>query len=245
MQLRNLKPSTKMALSTFLISVLIGTGSAIVMLGLLLSDAESGFVLPTMEKVKIKYSYPAVISSMKTTMYEYVADDEDIVVVEKWIESGKKNDQHFIDNVLPIFEADCTSCHSKSSTKTKAAPNIPLKTYEDILITTEAGYSWGSMARQAHLHLFGIGTFLAILSIIMSFSSIREPIKMILISAASIALWVDVLGWWLTKYFVNFAYVIFGAGGIMSSSIIAMAALCLADLWFSVPFLSTAKDEQA
>lgn len=240
MTLKSLNSSARLAASFFVGSIIIGTLSSLIMLGLLLSEAESGFVFPTLEGIKIKYAYPQLISSMKTSMYEYVADDEDIDTVQKWIDEGMKEDS-FKAEVQPIMKADCTSCHSKSSTKTKAVPGIPLGKFEEVKAQASAGYTWAKMSRQAHFHLFGIGVFLAILSLLMAHSNYFPWIRNLLISTATIFLWIDVMGWWFTKYLIEFAYVIYVAGAIMSGSILAMAGLVFLDLWVRVPWISETK----
>jgi len=77
-----------------------------------------------------------IIESMKTTMYEYVADDEEIEIVAKWIANGAKNDAFFKEEVLTVMEYDCQNCHSETSTMTDAAPDKPLTTYDEVLIYT-------------------------------------------------------------------------------------------------------------
>jgi hypothetical protein len=76
---------------------------------------------------------PLIVQSMKTTMYEYVADDEEIDIVTKWIAEGAKNDNYFNEEVLTIMEYDCQNCHSATSTMSKAAPDKPLMTYEEVI----------------------------------------------------------------------------------------------------------------
>lgn len=75
---------------------------------------------------------PPIVVSMKTTMYEYVAEDEDIHKMARWIEEGSENNAFFRSEILPMMKRDCTSCHNTSSTMTDAAPEIPLSRYEDI-----------------------------------------------------------------------------------------------------------------
>ena len=237
MNLKSLNTSAKLAASFFAASVIIGTVSSLIMLGLLLSEKESGFVLPTLEGIKIKYAYPIIISSMKSSMYEYVADDGDIEIVQEWIDGGATK-EFFKEEVQPILKADCTKCHSKTSTMTKAIPGMPLGKYEQVLPLTKAGYTWAKMSRQAHLHLFGIGVFLAIISGLLAYSSYYPWIRNLLIATSTIFLWIDVLGWWLTKYLVEFAYVIYTAGTLMSASILAMCVLVLLDIWIQVPIIS-------
>lgn len=244
MTLKTLNFSARLAASLFVGSVLIGTISSLIMLGLLMSEREEGFVLPTIEGIRIKYAYPVLVSSMKQSMYEYVADDEDIEIVQQWIAEGAGK-AFFKEQVQPILKADCVKCHSKSSTMTKAVPGLPMGKYKQVLKFTEGGYTWAKMSRQAHLHLFGIGVFLAILSLLMAFTDYYPWVRNLLIAAASIFLWFDVLGWWLTKYLVEFAYLIYIAGAFMSASILTMSALVLLDIWSHVPLLAPASRGRA
>lgn len=236
-ELKRINQPGKIALSMFLISIIIGTASAIIMLGLLMSDQDKGFALPTMEKIKVHYAYPLLVAAMKTNMYEYVADDEEIEIVQNWIADGALKDELFKEEVLPIMKDNCTKCHNKTSTMSKAVPGLPLTSYDSITKFVEPGYTWVKMAKQAHLHLFGIGMFLVLIGFMMAHTSYLNWIKNTLIIVSSIALWIDVLGWWLTKFFVNFSYVIFGAGGTMSGAIILMCFMCLADMWVNVPVI--------
>ena len=140
MTLKTLNFSARLAASFFVGSVIIGTVSSLIMLGLLLSESESGFVFPTLEGIRIKYAYPLIVTSMKTSMYEYVADDADIETVQKWIDEGAE-EAFFKAEVLPIMKADCTKCHSISSTQTKAMPGMPLSKFEQVQPLTQAGYT--------------------------------------------------------------------------------------------------------
>ena len=121
---------------------------------------------------------------------------------------------------------------------TKDVPGIPLGKFSEVKAQASAGYTWAKMSRPAHFHLFGIGVFLAILSLMMAYSSYFPWIRNLLISTATIFLWLDVMGWWLTKYLIEFAYVIYFAGAVMSGSILAMAGLVLLDLWLRVPWIT-------
>lgn len=235
--LKHLNTSAKLALSFFLLSIIIGTISALIMLGLLLTHQESGFAIPSVENIKIKYHYPALVSAMKTSMYQYVADDADIDTVSKWITSGKAEADYEKD-IAPIMNTACVSCHNPTSTMTGAMPGLPLTSYKEVVSHSEAGYSWVKMAKQAHVHLFGIGTFLAIVSLIFAFASFRPWIRNTIISVGWVALILDVLCWWLTKYELSFAYVIVVAGAAMSGSAIGMCGLSMLDLWIRVPLIT-------
>lgn len=243
--LKRLNTSARIGLSFFLLTIIIGTVSALIMLGLLLTHQKSGFAIPTVENIKLKYHYPQLVSAMKTSMYQHVADDADIETVKTWIAEGSQ-EKAYTKDIRPILKLSCTSCHNPSSTMTGAAPGIPLTSYKETLRYTEAGYGWVKMAKQAHVHLFGIGTFLVLVTGIFAFTSFRPWIRNTLISVCWVALLLDVLSWWLTKYMPGFAYVIVGAGAAMSGTAIAMSALALLDFWIVVPFITApAPDDPA
>ncbi len=242
-QLKDLNQSARIALSFFLLAIVIGTVSALIMLGLLLTHQESGFAVPSVENIKIKYHYPQLVSAMKTSMNQYVADDADIEAVSKWIANGK-TEEEYKKTIAPIMSTACVSCHNPTSTMSGAMPGLPLTTYKEVVKYTVAGYSWVKMAKQAHVHLFGIGTFLALVTFIFAFTSFRPWFRSTVIAVTWIALILDVLCWWLTKYQLGFAYVIVGAGAAMSGGGIGMSVLALLDLWIKVPFLSRTSPEE-
>ncbi|MFH2133419.1 MAG: hypothetical protein ABIK68_23830 [bacterium] len=82
---------------------------------------------------------PLLVNAMKTTMYEYVTDDEEIDSVGQWIKKGALNDGEFSDVILPIMKENCTKCHSVSSTMSDAVPEKPLAAYEDVIKYISAG----------------------------------------------------------------------------------------------------------
>lgn len=88
---------------------------------------------------KIRAIHPRIVAAMKTSMYDQVADDEDIEIMAQWIEQGSKNDDFFKNNIYPIIKLDCLNCHSKGSTMTRKAPHIPFNSYGDIKKFTKVG----------------------------------------------------------------------------------------------------------
>ncbi|MBC8441816.1 MAG: hypothetical protein H8D87_19285 [Deltaproteobacteria bacterium] len=82
---------------------------------------------------------PRIVAAMKTSMYEQVADDEDIDVMAQWIEKGAKNDDIFKKEIFSIIKNDCKNCHSPTSTMTKKVPYIPFASYDDIKKFTTVG----------------------------------------------------------------------------------------------------------
>lgn len=237
MTLKSLNTGAKLAVTFFLGSVLIATVSALILLGLAISEETEGAVMPSIEGLKLKYAYPRFVSSMKSSMYEYVTEDESIDAVDQWIRDGKTKEA-FEAVVRPIMKEDCTKCHSVTSEMTEAMPSMPLSQYKDVLPLTESGYTWTQMSKQAHTHLFGIAVFLVILSGLMAYSTYLPWIRYTLILLSSVSLWMDILGWWLAKFMVDYVYVIYVSGAVMSGSIMAMVGLVCLDLWVAVPWIT-------
>ncbi|WP_432470969.1 hypothetical protein [Amphritea sp. HPY] len=235
MRINTLNFPAKLGISGFLITVVLGALSAATLIGLLYSKHSSGFNIPEMDKVQAHYGESILISAMKGSMYEYVAEDGDIDVLTQWIADGAKDDEFFANEVMYIIEEDCQNCHSRNSQMSKAITSMPFSSYEDIVQYTDAGYSWTAMAKSAHIHLFGIAVFLIIVSLVMAFSSYVTWVKTLLISAGWVALWMDIASWWLAKFFSGFAYVIAAAGSVEIGAVCAMSGLCLLDMWFRLP----------
>lgn len=82
---------------------------------------------------------PRIIAAMKTSMYDQVADDEDIDIMAEWIKEGAKNNEFFKKKIYKIIKNDCVNCHSKTSTMTKKVPYIPFASYEDVKKFTKVG----------------------------------------------------------------------------------------------------------
>ncbi|MBU2648649.1 hypothetical protein KKI24_28330 [bacterium] len=115
--------------STFMTGLLL----VFLMLTGLPATAQSSAQVETDYEGLISDSDSRLVKAMKTNMYEFVADDEEIDLVNKWIQAGQKNDAFFEDEILPIMQDNCTKCHSKTSTMSKAVPEMPLTSHAEIL----------------------------------------------------------------------------------------------------------------
>ncbi len=107
-----------------------------------------------------------LVRSMKTTMYEFVSEDESIDEVNKWIDNGMPKDDYH-DIIRPIMKEDCSKCHSASSTMTYAIPSLPLSYYDEV---KSLGYE-GVFSRQFRINMCGI--IMLLLLIPLWFTSLR------------------------------------------------------------------------
>jgi len=229
--IQQLNYQAKIAISLFLFFVITATCSSIILLGLELTGEQAGINIPTVSQIKTKYTTPALVASMRGSMYKHVTEDDDIDLVDQWIKDGAKEDDAAYKTVANIMKLDCANCHSLGSTMSNAMPSIPLQTYKQIITHTDAGYSWSKMSKQAHIHMFGISMFLIVVTLIFSYTTYNNSIKNILIVTSFGGAFLDIFSWWFSKYYSGLVYFIYGMGGLMITSILLMSVLILANIW--------------
>lgn len=95
---------------------------------------------------------PDLVRSMRTTMNEFVSDDEYIDLTERWIAAGMPRAMY--EQELEAFITDeCGKCHSDSSTQTYAIPEMPIASYEEARAWGQAGVR----SRQFRINVSGLG----------------------------------------------------------------------------------------
>jgi len=231
MTVQQLNTQAKTAITLFLLFIITATVSSVILLGLELTGKKEGLNIPTISQIKTKYTTPEIVAAMRGNMFKHVTEEEDIDVVNQWIENGATKDDPSFKLVARIIKLDCANCHSKTSTMTGAIPSIPMQTYEQIVEHTEAGYSWSKMSKQAHIHMFGISMFLIVLTLLFSYTSYNNGIKNTLIFTSFGGAFLDIVSWWFSKYFAGLVYLIFSMGGLMVGSILLMSFLILINIW--------------
>lgn len=92
-----------------------------------------------------------LVRSMKTTMYEFVSEDESIDVVQAWVDEGWSQ-QMYEEDIAPLMKEDCTKCHSSDSTMTYAIPSLPLTDYESVKSLSQEGVA----SRQFRINMSGL-----------------------------------------------------------------------------------------
>lgn len=106
-----------------------------------------------------------MVRSMRTTMYEFVSEDESIDLMADWIAQGAPRSQYETD-IHPFLQEDCIKCHSRSSTQTWAVQDIPLATYEEVLGWTKSGVA----SKQFRINASGV--VMLVLALVIWFFSL-------------------------------------------------------------------------
>jgi predicted ferric reductase len=112
---------------------------------------------------------PDIVRSMKTTMYEFVGDDETITKMQSWIDKGATKKTLDIELEKTIAD-ECGKCHSTTSTQTYAVPSMPMTTFDEIEGWTKSGVE----SRQFRINMTGVLLILSFLTIgAFSFKAVR------------------------------------------------------------------------
>jgi len=148
-----------------------------------------------------------------------------------WAQTGASRDA-WNENIGAHFQQNCVACHS-------VIPAIPsFTTYEGVLpsAAVDTGETIDALARVSHIHLFGIAFIFFFVGFIFNQAVGVQPLlKSVLIFTPFAFLLVDVLSWWLTKWYPGFAIftIIGGVGYSLASTI--MLLTCLYQMWV-MPF---------
>jgi len=129
--------------------------------------------------------------------------------------------------IEPIVQQYCAACHNAEA----ALPNFTKMEVLQKAAEVDQGASISTLTRVSHIHLFGISFIFLFVGWIFAMAEFDCRWKIILIATPFVFLIVDVLSWWLTKYFPVFAWLtmIGGFGYSLASTIMIFTSL--AQMW--------------
>jgi hypothetical protein len=155
--------------------------------------------------------------------------DEDRNVMVAWLKDGAEQ-EHFDKDIKPILQKTCLTCHVQTS-----GMNLPdFSTYEGLhkYAEVDTGMSMASLLRLSHIHLFGISLLLFALGLIFIQSEINVWFKRFLVLSPMVAVFVDVLSWFLTKWDSQYAMVVIVAGAVLGFSMATQILISMYQIWF-------------
>ena len=154
--------------------------------------------------------------------------DEDRNVMVAWLKDGAE-EEHYAKDIKPILEKTCLVCHVQSSNM-----NLPdFSTYAGIhkFAEVDTGMSMTSLLRLSHIHLFGISLLLFMIGSIFIQAEVNVWFKRFLVVSPMLAVFVDVLSWFLTKWDSHYAVIVIVAGGILGMSMALQILISLYQIW--------------
>lgn len=176
-------------------------------------------------------------AAIRGAMAGNISDDDRNVMVA-WLKDGAEQER-FDKDIKPILQKTCMTCHIQS-----AGMNLPdFSTYEGLhkYAEVDTGMSMASLLRLSHIHLFGISLLLFALGFIFIQSEINVWFKRFLVLSPMVAVFVDVLSWFLTKWDSQYAMVVIVAGAVLGFSMATQILISLYQIWFLKKSSSTPK----
>ena len=167
-------------------------------------------------------------AAIRGSMAGYLQEEERHHMVA-WLKDGAPQDG-YQQEIKPVVDKNCIVCHS-----TAAAMNLPdFTTYQGLheFARVDTGMSVMSLLRLSHIHLFGISLLLFALGYIFILSEVNVWFKRFLVLSPMVAVFVDILAWFLTKWDSHYAIVVVGAGAVLGFSMAAQIFISLYQLWF-------------
>ena len=176
----------------------------------------------SVDDIKITYS-----GSKETTQLEKalrgpmsgMLPQKDLAAMLDWIRDGaiKKT---YTASVESIVADNCLSCHDGSN------PHLSnLDGFENIheVVAQDTGADLFTLVRVSHIHLFGLTFIFFIVGFIFSHSYVRPVwLKSVIIATPFAGVIADVLGWYVTKVYTPFAWVVLIAGAFNGLSFAVM-----------------------
>lgn len=145
----------------------------------------------------------------------------------RWVQLGASRDE-WDGGIGAHFDQYCVSCHS-------VIPALPsFTTYEGVLPSAaiDTGTTIDALARVSHIHLFGIAFIFFFVGYIFAQAVGFQPwLQGVLIITPFVFLLVDVLSWWLTKWYPDFAILTLAGGIGYSVASAIMIFTCLYQMW--------------
>ena len=168
-------------------------------------------------------------AALRGPMAGYLEQSEDRSEIVAWLKDGAA-EPDYNTRVRPILEKTCLQCHSPAS-----GLNIPdLSTYAGIKVVAavDTGESLHTLIKLSHIHLFGIGLVALGIGLIFRLAAVATWLKATLMVSPFVAIFADILAWFLTKWDPVYAYTVVAAGALLGLAWAVQILISLFQLWF-------------
>jgi hypothetical protein len=146
-----------------------------------------------------------------------------------WVRAGAGREE-YDKHISKIVETRCYQCHGGQN------PHIPnLRGFENISkkIDLDTGMELFTLVKVSHIHLFGITFIFFLVGIIFCHAYVRPLwLKCTIIALPFACLLLDMAGWYLTKLYPGFAWVVMISGIFMGLAFATAVFISLYQIWF-------------
>lgn len=155
---------------------------------------------------------------------------EELAGIVAWVQKGADRTA-FDRDVRPTLDKRCMACHDGSNPHL-----VSLNGYDNVRKATEkdAGTPLFTLVRVSHIHLFGLTFIFFLVGTIFSHAYLRPVwLKCLIVGLPFASIAVDILSWYLTKYYHPFAWVVMASGGVTGLCFGFMWVVSVWQMWFA------------
>lgn len=162
---------------------------------------------------------------LKGQMKAMAPDDVRIELIQ-WTQDGAPAQQWTV-KIEPLIKKYCAACHNGGS----GLPDFTKLENLQKVAEVDQGASFTLLTRDSHIHLFGITFIFMFMGWIFAMAEYPSRWQNLLIATPFAFLILDILSWWLTKFFPVFAWLtmIGGIGYSLASTVMLFTSL--AQMW--------------
>jgi len=190
----------------------------------------------SVEDIKITYSGSGTATKLETALkgpMSGMLPQRELVAILDWIHAGADK-KAYNATIRGLIEKNCLSCHDGSN------PHLAnLDGYDNIqtVVEQDTGETLFTLVRMSHIHLFGLTFIFFVTGFIFSHAYLRPVwLKASLIALPFFGVMADVLGWYVTKVFPPWAWVVIMAGALNALAFGVMWVTSMYQMWlYRVP----------
>lgn len=186
----------------------------------------------SVDDIKITYSGSKDVTPLEKALrgpMSGMLPQKDLEALLDWIREGAGK-KAYSASVETIVSDNCLACHDGSN------PHLSnLDGFENIgaVVAQDTGADLYTLVRVSHIHLFGLTFIFFIVGFIFSHAYLRPLwLKSLIIIAPFLGVISDVLGWYVTKVYTPFAWVVLIAGAVNGLSFAVMWVISMYQMWF-------------
>jgi hypothetical protein len=190
----------------------------------------------SVEDIKVTYSGSSGTTRLESALHGAMSGmlpQRDLESMLDWIHEGAKKPA-YESGIAPIVKENCLSCHDGSNPHL-----VNLDGFENIqaVVAQNTGEDLFTMVRVSHIHLFGLTFIFFLMGFIFSHAYVRPVwLKATIVAVPFAGVMVDVLGWYITKIFTPWAWVVLMAGMVNALAFAVMWVISMYQMWiYRVP----------
>jgi hypothetical protein len=185
----------------------------------------------SVDDIKVTYSGSAETTQLESALQGPMSGmlpQRDLAAMLDWIRNGADKKTYTV-SIEAIVERNCLSCHDGSN------PHLSnLDGFENIheVVAVDTGADMFTLVRVSHIHLFGLTFIFFLTGFIFSHAYLRPVwLKAIIIATPFVGVMIDVIGWYVTKLWTPFAWVVLLAGGLNALSFAIQWFISMHQMW--------------